>query len=121
MFTMETTKETVAFEYNGKSYCMTRDELEAAYRFKELEYREEDAKRAIEFYVFGDDDMDSDARREEQKFFEENEGIKYDDLLAGARDIVGIFFQKQDCNEGENTTWANAIEDYIQRLRYANA
>lgn len=117
MFTIENAKEAVTFEYNGKSYCMTRDELEAAYRFKEREYREEDAKHAIECYVFGDDDISDDERAEEQRYFEKKYGVKYDDLFAGASEIVEIFFEKQDCNEGENTTWASAIADYIQRIK----
>ena len=116
MVTIENTKEAVTFEYNGKSYCMTSDELEAAYRFKEREYRKEDAKHAIECYVFGDDDISGDERAEEQRYFEEKYGVKYDDLFAGAPEIVDIFFQKQDCNEGENTTWASANADYIRRI-----
>lgn len=116
MFTIENAREAVDFAYNGKSYSMTRDELEAAYRFKEREYRKLDAERAVDYYVFGDDDIDNmdDAERSEiENDFERDRGISYAALKNAADDLIDIFFQKQDCNEAENVTWENAIDAYL--------
>lgn len=32
-------------------------------------------------------------------------------------EIVGLFFQKQDCNIAENQTWEDVIADVIQRMK----
>lgn len=122
MITMENTKEVVTFDHEGKTYRMSRDELEAAYRFKEREYREADAEIAVQYFAFGSDDPEfmSDEEFEELVTdFERERGVKYEDLLKSAPEIVDIFFCKQDCNMAENDTWASAIEDQINRLKLA--
>ena len=40
MITMENTRELIDFEYDGKSYRMTPEEIEAAYRYQEWRYAE---------------------------------------------------------------------------------
>ena len=44
MILIDKTKELVMFEFDGKVYQMTRDEIEAAYRYREFEYRRSDAE-----------------------------------------------------------------------------
>ena len=45
MITMENTRELIDFEYYGKSYRMAPEEIEAAYRYQEMQYRKADALR----------------------------------------------------------------------------
>ena len=101
MITMENTRELIDFEYYGKSYRMAPEEIEAAYRYQEMQYRKADALRMLTSYAFGIEDLDAvsdEDRAEYEKEFETSYGI------------VSYFFQKTDCNVGENTTWYEAIE-----------
>ena len=120
MILMDKTKETVTFEFEGKVYQMTREEIEAAYRYREQEYRTCDAEVALQYFVFGSEDpefMDDEEYKQAVDGFEQQNGVKYDDLRASIPEIVGVFFQKQDCNIGENQTWEEAITDVILRLK----
>ena len=87
MITMENTRELIDFEYYGKSYRMAPEEIEAAYRYQEMQYRKADALRMLTSY-----------------------GITFEEAKESIPEIVSYFFQKTDCNVGENTTWYEAIE-----------
>lgn len=120
MILMDKTKETVAFEFEGKVYQMTREEIEAAYRYREREYRQSDAEVAIEYFAFGSEDPESMTDAEYKQAvdsFEEQYGVKYNDLMKRAPEIVDLFFQKQDCNIAENQTWEDTIVDVVQRMK----
>ena len=120
MILMDKTKETVTFEFEGKVYQMTREEIEAAYRYREKEYRQSDAEVAIEYFAFGSEDPESMTDAEYKQAvdsFEEQYGVKYNDLMQRAPEIVDLFFQKQDCNIAENQTWEDTIVDVVQRMK----
>ncbi len=120
MILMDKAKETVTFEFGGKVYQMTREEIEAAYRYREKEYRQSDAEVAIEYFAFGSEDPESMTDAEYKQAvdsFEEQYGVKYNDLMKRAPEIVGLFFQKQDCNIAENQTWEDTIADVVQRMK----
>lgn len=120
MILMDKTKEMVTFEFEGKVYQMTREEIEAAYRYREREYRQSDAEVAIEYFAFGSEDPESMTDAEYKQAvdsFEEQYGVKYNDLMKRAPEIVDLFFQKQDCNIAENQTWEDTIADVIQRMK----
>lgn len=120
MILMDKTKETVTFEFEGKVYQMTREEIEAAYRYREREYRQSDAEVAIEYFAFGSEDPESMTDAEYKQAvdsFEEQYGVKYNDLMKRTPDIVDLFFQKQDCNIAENQTWEDTIVDVVQRMK----
>lgn len=120
MILMDKTKETVTFEFEGKAYQMTREEIEAAYRYREREYRQSDAEVAIEYFAFGSEDPESMTDAEYKQAvdsFEEQYGVKYNDLMKRAPEIVDLFFQKQDCNIAENQTWEDTIVDVVQRMK----
>lgn len=120
MILMDKTKETVTFEFEGKVYQMTREEIEAAYRYREREYRQSDAEVAIEYFAFGSEDPESMTDAEYKQAvdsFEEQYGVKYNDLVKRAPEIVDLFFQKQDCNIAENQTWEDTIVDVVQRMK----
>lgn len=120
MILMDKTKEMVTFEFEGKVYQMTREEIEAAYRYREREYRQSDAEVAIEYFAFGSEDPESMTDAEYKQAvdsFEEQYGVKYNDLMKRAPEIVDLFFQKQDCNIAENQTWEDTIVDVVQRMK----
>lgn len=120
MILMDKTKETVTFEFEGKVYQMTREEIEAAYRYREREYRQSDAEVAIEYFAFGSEYPESMTDAEYKQAvdsFEEQYGVKYNDLMKRAPEIVDLFFQKQDCNIAENQTWEDTIVDVVQRMK----
>ena len=120
MITMENTRELIDFEYDGKAYQMTSEEIEAAYRYREREYRQSDAEVAIEYFAFGSEDPESMTDAEYKQAvdsFEEQYGVKYNDLMKRAPEIVDLFFQKQDCNIAENQTWEDTIADVVQRMK----
>lgn len=120
MILMDKTKETVTFEFEGKVYQMTREEIEAAYRYREREYRQSDAEVAIEYFAFGSEDPESMTDAEYKQAvdsFEEQYGVKYNDLMKRAPEIGDLFFQKQDCNIAENQTWEDTIVDVVQRMK----
>ena len=120
MILMDKTKETVTFEFDGKVYQMTREEIEAAYRYREREYRQSDAEVAIEYFAFGSEDPESMTDAEYKQAvdsFEEQYGVKHNDLMKRAPEIVDLFFQKQDCNIAENQTWEDTIVDVVQRMK----
>ncbi len=119
MITMDNTKERVTFKHEGKVYQMTPDEIEAAYRYQERQYRKCDAEAAVNSYVFGTDPeaLDDDEYEEDVKDFERRTGVKYADLMGRVPQIVGLFFQKQDCNVDENQTWESAVADTIERMK----
>lgn len=120
MITMENTRELIDFKYAGKAYQMTREEIEAAYRYREREYRQSDAEVAIEYFAFGSEDPESMTDAEYKQAvdsFEEQYGVKYNDLMKRAPEIVDLFFQKQDCNIAENQTWEDTIADVVQRMK----
>lgn len=113
MITMENTRELIDFEYYGKSYRMAPDEIEAAYRYQEMQYRKADALRMLTSYAFGIEDLDTvsdEDRAEYEKEFETSYGITFEEAKKSIPEIVSYFFQKIDCNVGENTTWYEAIE-----------
>lgn len=120
MILMDKTKEAVTFEFEGKVYQMTREEIEAAYRYREREYRQSDAEVAVEYFAFGSEDPESMTDEEYKQAvdsFEEQYGVKYNELMENVPEIVGLFFQKQDCNIAENQTWEDVIADVIQRMK----
>lgn len=123
MILMDRTKETVTFDYEGKTYQMTPEEIEAAYRYREQQYRQSDAEFAIQQFAFGADDpefMDDEEFDSRTAEFEQTYRVKYEDLMKKAAEIVGIFFCKQDCDVADNTTWELAIEDMIRRLQLSS-
>lgn len=76
-------------------------------------YRKADALRMLTSYAFGIEDLDAvsdEDRAEYEKEFEADYGITFKEAKERIPVIVSYFFQKADCNVGENTTWYEAIE-----------
>lgn len=56
------------------------------------------------------DAVSDEDRAEYEKEFETSYGITFEEAKESIPEIVSYFFQKTDCNVGENTTWYEAIE-----------
>lgn len=56
------------------------------------------------------DTVSDEDRAEYEKEFETSYGITFEEAKKSIPEIVSYFFQKTDCNVGENTTWYEAIE-----------
>ena len=90
---MKNTKHT--FKYLGKTYEMTLEEIQAAYRYQLYLYRCEDAQNALS-----------------QKY--DDDSPEYRMCIDGLYRIINIFEDDFDCNVDENTLWSNAIEKFVK-------
>lgn len=99
MIAMEIQNDVVNFEYNGVKYAMTEQEIEAAYRYREHQYRLEDARRQFNTIVFGSDGesgLDDLEREQARTDFVERYGIGYYCFLHGTGsflEALGLFFK----------------------------
>lgn len=124
MFQMEPRKDLVQFEYNGKKYAMTEDEIEAAYRYKESQFRKEDAVRQLNYFVFGYDkpgfdgnpDDASVSEMEDMADFEDRYGISFADAKGLADSFEAEFVAIIDCNVPENDLWHTAISTVLEDM-----
>lgn len=109
----------IEFEYNNKTYKLTEEEINAAYWYKDRQYREQDAIRQIEIFVYGDSPSKelSDAEKERcEKEFEDLHGISYQQIIDAHSSVADRYYDTEDCNMDENTTWQNAVEDVVLEL-----
>lgn len=117
-------KEAVRFSYNGKQYAMDTDEIEAAYRYQEHQYRLQDAERQLKYLCFGDEvgneEINSESPRkdiaEALEVFEDRFGMSYSDATKHLEAFVLKFEIGFDCNLTENNQWDNAIREALEEL-----
>lgn len=99
----------VVSNVTGASYVMNKDQIEAAYRYQQLQYRIEDAKGHI-YDMFNMCDCDEAA-------FKEEYGVTYNEILDCAEDVAEQFLDDYDCNVPENDEFAFIIWDQMRQLR----
>lgn len=124
MFQMEPRNDLVHFEYDGKKYAMTEAEIEAAYRYRESQFRKEDAVRQLNYFVFGYDkpgfngnpDDASASEMEDMADFEERYGISFVDAKGLADSFEAEFYAIFDCNVPENDLWHTAIATVLEDM-----
>lgn len=92
---MNSENKIVVTSWNGKSWEMTPEQIEAAYRYKEHQYRIEDAKNQLE--------LNAD-------WIEEQYGYTYDEILEFAEELAERYHDNEDCNVSENDMWVSQIE-----------
>lgn len=117
-------REAVCFSHNGKQYAMYPEEIEAAYRYQERQYRLQDAERQLMYLCFGeeveDDEIESSNRRDKitdaLDSFEDDYGISYAEARQHLDAIVLKFEMGQDCGVDENSQWENAIKGALKDL-----
>lgn len=110
--------EKVAFEYDGKQYRMTEEEIEAAYRHQQHRYGLEDAKRQFNNLFLDCDDeskLDDLAKEEVQAFFAQTYGLTYEQ--ATSDEMLGKYLQEyanhQDGSESDDVVWEDAIHEVL--------
>lgn len=113
MITMEDWPEVVHFEHDGVKYAMTEKEIEAAYRYREHQYRLEDAKRQLNIVIFGYDDADPEDPEfsDDLKRFEQQYSTSYEEAVApdALEEYLRRYESRFDCNQSENDQWEAAI------------
>ena len=77
----------VKSQTSGREYDLTPDAIEAAYRYRERQYRLEDAARHYE------------------------DGFGFPATVNELEAMVDRFFVDADCNVPENDTWERVIEE----------
>ena len=91
---------------------LTEDQLEAAFRKKEHDYRVQDALYHILAY-FG---MEEGEEPEDPEEFEKEYGYKFEAALKKANTLADQFIEKHDCNIDENTQWDNLVSKELISL-----
>lgn len=101
--------------YHGKRYEMTEEQLEAAYRFRQKQYRMVDAKSHLEQFIYGDEPStmsDFDIQYQEDDFFDRYH-MTPQEAFGKLQKIVSRYDQDCDCNLDENSRWRNAIQNVL--------
>lgn len=123
MAAMEGSKDLVSFDHCGVKYTMTQQEIEAAYRYQEHQYRLQDAQCQLDILVFGcsDIDLEDPEFRDELKWFEKRHGITYAE--ASTSDMLERYIRRYenrfDCNQDENGQWEAAIMAVLEGKKEA--
>ena len=101
--------------YRGKRYEMTEDQVEAAYRFRQRQYRMVDAKAHLEQFIYGDEtaNMSEFDIQYQEECFTERYKITPADAFGMLDKIVSRHDLDADCNLDENAQWENAIRNVI--------
>lgn len=98
---MNNENKIVVTSWTGKSWEMTSEQIEAAYRYRELQYRISDAKNQLE--------LNAD-------WIEEEYGYSYDEAIEYAEELAECFDENFDCNVPENEAWSNCITEVFDGL-----
>lgn len=106
----------ISFEYMGKAYTMSKEEIDAAYWYKQQEFQMEDALVHLNYLVFGYDPDFEDPENatpgelEDMECFQFQYGISYADAKKLLPKIVEKYNDHFDCNNAENDMWRYAID-----------
>ena len=109
----------ITVQHNGVNYSMSEASIEAAYRHREREYRIQDAKRQIEWFIHGTDpeSLSEDECKENETTFESTHGITCDELREAYNIAYEHYVDNIDCNEPENVTWENAVKHALEQIK----
>ena len=91
---MNSENKIVVTSWNWKSWEMTPEQIEAAYRYKERQYRIDDAYNQLE--------LNAD-------WIEEKYGYSYNEIIEFSEELAERFQDDFDCNESENDDWIARI------------
>lgn len=106
------------FEYGGKQYKMTEEQIEAAFRYQDRQYRLADASEHLYTEIYGDEDlwnMSDFQKANLEKMFERETGVSVERAKEMLDMFADAFEDNQDCNECENDTWHSAIAMCLER------
>lgn len=101
----------IKFTHLGVEYEMTEEQIEAAFRYQERQYRRMDAESQLDEFIYGDNPgnlMRIDREIQEMDFKEMYE-MEVADAYELLDEIVDRFDKMFTCEIGENTIWQEAI------------
>ncbi|MBE6954492.1 MAG: hypothetical protein E7449_01095 [Ruminococcaceae bacterium] len=124
---MSNKNELIHFVHNGVQYVMTKEEIDAAYAYREHCFQEEDALRHLNYFVFGYDGPEfgdnpenaGPGEAEDLAAFEEDYGISYLDARELKAHFVTIYNRIFNCNIAENDLWVEAIDKVLSARKVA--
>lgn len=109
--------EYVNFTYQNQTYQMTKEQIEAAYRYQERQYKIEDAKRHLLNALNEDAEDFNDFTIEDVETFRKRYGVDLEDAIANLDYLVEWYESNFDCNLTENDMWAEAVSNYLPELK----
>ena len=98
---MNSENKIVVTSWNGKSWEMTPEQIEAAYRYKERQYRIEDAENQLE--------LNAD-------WIHDKYGYSDDETMDFADELAERFEDRFDCNVSENDAWVARITEMFNSV-----
>ena len=98
---MNNDNKIVVTSWNGKSWEMTPEQIEAAYRYKERQYRIEDAENQLE--------LNAD-------WIHDKYGYSDDETMDFADELAERFEDRFDCNVSENDAWVARITEMFNSV-----
>lgn len=98
---MNSENKIVVTSWNGKSWEMTPEQIEAAYRYKERQYRIEDAENQLE--------LNAD-------WIQDEYGYSPDEIIEFSEGLVERFQDNFDCNKSENDAWVASITEMFNAV-----
>ena len=110
--------EKIKFEYQGKQYELTPQEINAAYFYRLNKDRLEDAKRHLEMRVFGDEIHTLNERvvEDAKAIFRVRYGIDYTQIQSKLDDIVTHYEMLYDAGTDDNALWSLAIDKVLMAV-----
>lgn len=105
--------------YNKDRYLMSAWEIEAAYRFRQLQYRTEDATDQMEWFIYeqNPDSLNAKEAKEAERKFEEKYGISVKEAHTYDEDIARQFIDEHDCSVDENSQFQSILEDHFSKIK----
>lgn len=94
-------EKIVVTSWNGKSWEMTPEQIETAYRYKEHQYRIEDAENQLE--------LNAD-------WIHDKYGYSDDEIMDFADELAERFEDRFDCNVSENDAWNDRITEMFNSV-----
>lgn len=98
---MNNENKIVVTSWDGKSWEMTPEQIEAAYRYKERQYRIDDALYQLE--------LNAD-------WIEEKYGYSYNEIIEFSEELAERFQDDFDCNVSENDAWLARITEMFDAI-----
>ena len=113
---------TIVRTFNGKprQIVLTDREIEAIFRYRDLQYAKEDAKRHILMRVGYEYEEIDDVEEDVKEKFEKEFGISLETLISDDEALEYLcerFSDEIDCNRPENDIWDEIVVEYLDELR----
>lgn len=108
------------FEYNGKMYSMTEQEIEAAYVYRTQQYMLSDARMHLNTVAFGCANASciysTETLEEEKQKFLGNYGITFEEASSPKmlERFIDKYTENWDSNESDYGMWQHAIKDVLK-------